>query len=101
MSERSLRLAHLYPSLMNIYGDRGNIICLQRRCRLRGIELDVTQLDVGDAFDPAAFDLVFIGGAQDREQRLVASDLLAHKAAREAPRHQPEHTSSDSVSRCV
>ena len=42
-----LRLAHLYPKLMNIYGDRGNIICLRRRCEARGIEFEVTELDVG------------------------------------------------------
>ena len=71
----TLRLGHLYPSLMNIYGDRGNIICLQRRCRLRGIDLQVTPLEVGDALEPDAFDLLFMGGAQDREQRLVADDL--------------------------
>src|SRR5687767_10937951 len=45
MSERRLRLGHLYPSLMNIYGDRGNIICLERRCRLRAIDLEVTPLE--------------------------------------------------------
>ena len=74
-----LRLGHLYPSHMNIYGDRGNILCLQRRCRLRNIELQVTPLEVGNALLPDAFDLLFIGGAQDREQRLVAEDLLATK----------------------
>ena len=81
MSERILRLGHLYPSLMNVYGDRGNIICLERRCRLRGIELEVTPLEVGDRLEPDAFDLLFMGGAQDREQRLVAEDLLSLKAA--------------------
>ena len=48
---RVLRLGHLYPSLMNVYGDRGNIICLTRRCEARGIRLDVTPLEIGDAFD--------------------------------------------------
>ena len=52
--ERVLRLGHLYPSLMNVYGDRGNIICLQRRCRLRGIELEVTPLEIGDRLAVAA-----------------------------------------------
>jgi CobQ-like glutamine amidotransferase family enzyme len=78
---RSLRLGHLYPSLMNIYGDRGNILCLQRRCRLRGIALQVTPLEVGDPLQPDAFDILFMGGAQDHEQRLVADDLLATKGA--------------------
>lgn len=78
---RRLRLGHLYPALMNVYGDRGNILCLQRRCRLRGIELQVTPLEPGDVLLPDAFDLLFMGGAQDREQRLVAEDLAATKGA--------------------
>lgn len=76
-----LRLGHLYPSLMNVYGDRGNIICLQRRARLRGIDLEVVPLEVGDRLDPDAFDILFMGGGQDREQQLVADDLLATKGA--------------------
>ena len=81
MSEPTLRLGHLYPSLMNVYGDRGNITCLQRRCRLRGIDLQVTSLDLGEGLEPEAFDLLFIGGAQDREQRVVAADLTQAKGA--------------------
>ena len=79
MSERELRLGHLYPSLMNIYGDRGNIICLQCRCRLRDILLEVTPLEVGDVLAPEAFDLLFMGGGQDVEQSLVALDLAQLK----------------------
>jgi len=75
-----LRLAHLYPKLMNIYGDRGNIMCLRRRCELRGIEFEVTELGPGDKLRPKETDMVFIGGAQDREQRLVAEDLIKVKA---------------------
>jgi CobQ-like glutamine amidotransferase family enzyme len=78
--QRTLRLGHLYPSLMNVYGDRGNIICLSRRCRLRGIELQVTPLELGDRLEPAEFDLLFMGGAQDNEQAIVAADLAAVKA---------------------
>jgi len=70
-----LRLAHLYPKLMNIYGDRGNIMCFERRCKGREIEFQLDELSIGDAFDPGAYDLVFIGGAQDAEQRRVADDL--------------------------
>jgi lipid II isoglutaminyl synthase (glutamine-hydrolysing) len=81
MATRTLRLGHLYPSLMNIYGDRGNIVCLQRRCRLRGINLEVAPLEVGDVLRPEDFDLLFMGGAQDREQTLVCSDLAATKGA--------------------
>ena len=69
---------------MNIYGDRGNIVCLQRRCRLRGIELEVAALEVGDALRPDAFDMLFMGGAQDREQTLVAGPAATKGALREA-----------------
>jgi CobQ-like glutamine amidotransferase family enzyme len=82
----TIRLAHLYPNLMNLYGDRGNIITLRRRCEARGIRLEVTELGLGESFDPDAYDLVFIGGGQDREQRRIADDLLEVKgvALREA-----------------
>ena len=81
MSGPTLRVAHLYPRLMNVYGDRGNIICLRYRCEARGIGFELRELGAGDRLDPAACDLVFAGGAQDREQRGVADDLLATKAA--------------------
>ena len=72
-----LRLAHLYPDVMNIYGDRGNVIALRYRCETRGIVLAVVDVNVGDAFEPAEFDLVLMGGGQDREQRRIADDLVA------------------------
>lgn len=74
-----LRLAHLYPRLMNLYGDRGNILCLRHRCEAREIDLAVEELDLGDPLDPTAYDLIFIGGGQDREQRRIAEDLSAGK----------------------
>ena len=80
MSGPVLRVAHLYPRLMNIYGDRGNVMCLRRRCETRGIGFELAELGPGDHFDEKAYDLVFAGGAQDREQRGVADDLLATKA---------------------
>jgi CobQ-like glutamine amidotransferase family enzyme len=76
---RELRLAHLYPKLMNIYGDRGNILCLERRCRDRDIRLEVTELGLGEKLKPKDYEMVFIGGAQDREQRRVAEDLARVK----------------------
>jgi hypothetical protein len=81
-----LRIAHLYPRVMNVYGDRGNILSLVRRCRERDIDVIVTPLGSGDALDPETCDLIFIGGAQDRDQRRVADDLLSTKgvAVREA-----------------
>ena len=81
----TLRLAHLYPDVMNIYGDRGNVIALRYRCERRGIELEVDEINVGDPFEPAEYDLVLIGGGQDREQRRIADDLVAKgPAIREA-----------------
>lgn len=81
-----LRLAHLYPKLMNIYGDRGNILCLERRCRERDIAFEVKELGLGDKLKPKDYDMIFVGGAQDREQRRVAEDLVKAKgkAVREA-----------------
>ena len=81
MSAPVLRVAHLYPRLMNIYGDRGNIMCLRHRCQARGIGFELTELSLHDRFDADAFDLIFAGGAQDREQRAVAEDLISTKAA--------------------
>lgn len=80
-----LRVAHLYPDVMNIYGDRGNAIALRYRCEARGIACEVVDVRAGEPFDPAAFDIVLIGGGQDREQRRIADDLLAKgPAIREA-----------------
>ena len=72
-----IRLGHLYPDYLNIYADRGNLAVFQRRAALRGHELVVCPLDLGDALDPAAHDLLYIGGGQDREQALIAPDLAA------------------------
>jgi CobQ-like glutamine amidotransferase family enzyme len=65
---------------MNIYGDRGNIMCLRRRCDVRGIGFELTELGMGERLEAAAYDLIFAGGAQDREQRVVVDDLMATKA---------------------
>lgn len=72
----SLKIGWLYPELMSTYGDRGNIIVLQKRCEWRGIEVEVKRLDVGfDAKLLALCHLLFMGGAQDRQQTIVAKDL--------------------------
>jgi lipid II isoglutaminyl synthase (glutamine-hydrolysing) len=74
-----LRLLALYPGQMNIYADRGNIIFLQRRCEWRGIELAHATSGPGERFDPAAHDLIYLGGGQDRDQRTVAADMVESK----------------------
>ena len=71
-----IRVGHLYPDYLNIYADRGNIAVLARRAALRGHELELTAVGLGDALPDAAFDLLYIGGGQDREQTLVAPDLV-------------------------
>ncbi|MDD4139164.1 MAG: glutamine amidotransferase [Eubacteriales bacterium] len=74
-----LRIAHLYPDLLNLYGDRGNIIALQRRCTWRSIGCSVTDVSIGDVFDASRYDLVFMGGGQDDEQNLLHQDLIENK----------------------
>jgi hypothetical protein len=73
----AIRVAHLYPEYLNIYADRGNIAVLARRAALRGHELAVEGVSVGDALRPGAHDLLYVGGGQDREQELVSGDLAA------------------------
>lgn len=80
MTDLTLRVCTLYPDLMNIYADRGNIIFLERRCRDRGIGFEITPLGVGERVDPDRHDLFYIGGGQDRDQALVAEDLVATKS---------------------
>lgn len=76
-----LTLVHLYPDLMNVYGDRGNVLALQRRCAWRGIELRVESVGIGDPLRPDICDLVFFGGGQDREQEVVSPDFVEHKGS--------------------
>jgi lipid II isoglutaminyl synthase (glutamine-hydrolysing) len=73
----NIRVAHLYPDYLNIYADRGNIAVLARRAAWRGHTLEVDAVGMGDAVDPGAHDLYYLGGGQDREQLLVAGDLAA------------------------
>ena len=72
-----LRVGHLYPDYLNIYADRGNIAVLGRRAGWRGHELEVRALTVGDPVRPGDYDLLYVGGGQDREQALIAPDLAA------------------------
>ncbi|MGZ4243572.1 MAG: glutamine amidotransferase, partial [Solirubrobacteraceae bacterium] len=72
--ERRLRVCALYPDLMNIYADRGNLIMLERRCQWRGIGFELMASGLGERLDPDAADLYYIGGGQDRDQKLCAHD---------------------------
>jgi CobQ-like glutamine amidotransferase family enzyme len=71
-----LRLAHLYPEQMNIYGDRGNILTLSQRCAWRGIAVDLLPVGVSAEVDWSAVDLAFFGGGQDSGQALIAKDFV-------------------------
>lgn len=75
---RTLRIGWLYPTKMNIYGDRGNVIVLSQRAAWRGIEPQVLDLDIGDPI-PADIDVFFFGGGQDQEQIAVSNDLAGVK----------------------
>ena len=79
MADRSIRIAHMFPEVLNLYGDRGNIICLKKRLEWRGIGCDVTEVKLGDQLSLSDFDLFFIGGGQDFEQEVLLSDLKAGK----------------------
>jgi CobQ-like glutamine amidotransferase family enzyme len=71
-----IRVGHLYPDYLNIYADRGNIAVLAARARARGHELDVRAIGMHDAVPAGEIDLFYVGGGQDREQELVALDLV-------------------------
>ncbi|HEX4116721.1 MAG TPA: glutamine amidotransferase [Solirubrobacteraceae bacterium] len=76
---RTLRVCALYSDLMNIYADRGNLFVLQRRCEWRGIAFHLSGSGLGEALDGEVHDIYYIGGGQDRDQRLCAEDLVAGK----------------------
>lgn len=69
----------LYPDLMNIYADRGNLLLLERRCRWRGLGFELSAAGLGEPLDPDGADLYYIGGGQDRDQKLCAYDLAERK----------------------
>lgn len=70
-----LKICHMYPDVLNLYGDRGNVLCMTRRLKWRDIDASVTKLPIGDSRSLAGFDLIFIGGGQDFEQQVLLSDL--------------------------
>lgn len=70
-----LNICHLYPDLLDLYGDRGNILALAARCRWRGIEPIIQQASLGEDLDFMGMDILFIGGGSDREQGLLVQDL--------------------------
>jgi CobQ-like glutamine amidotransferase family enzyme len=71
----SIRICHLYPRLLSVAGDRGNLLVLAKRCAWRGIQYQVTEADVGDVADFTESDLILVHGGQDCEMRVAARDL--------------------------
>ena len=76
-----LKICHLYPDVLNLYGDRGNIICMEKRLQWRGIDVVTTGVSVGQPLDASSYDLFFIGGGQDFEQEVLLADLAGDKTA--------------------
>ena len=76
-----LKIVHLFPALLNLYGDGGNVSIIANRARWRGIEVDIEQVGLGQGVDLSDADIVFLGGGPDREQRLASRELMAHASA--------------------
>ena len=70
-----ITIGHLYPDLLNLYGDRGNIQCLMKRCQWRGIEAETIPFELDDKIDFSKLDIVLLGGGSDREQMIVCEKL--------------------------
>ncbi|WP_027363841.1 type 1 glutamine amidotransferase [Desulfotruncus alcoholivorax] len=70
-----MTVCHLYPDLLNLYGDRGNVLAFVQRCRWRGWQVEVMEVNLGDPVNFADVDFLFIGGGSDREQNLIAADM--------------------------
>ena len=78
-----LNIAHLYPKLLNLYGDWGNILTIKKRCEWRGIQVNIDSIDINDTIDMKKYDFYFLGGGQDQQQITVSKQLLKHKSALE------------------
>ena len=76
-----LKICHLYPDILNLYGDRGNILCMEKRLQWRGIEVSTTGVSIGQPLKASGYDLFFVGGGQDFEQEVLLKDLAGEKTA--------------------
>lgn len=74
-----IRIAHLYPDMLNLYGDRGNIIALTERMKARNIDVVTDQITMGKSFNSDDYDILFVGGGQDFEQDVLLDDLKKGK----------------------
>ncbi len=74
-SDMKITIGHLYPDLLNLYGDRGNVACMVRRCLWRGIWAETVECGIGEPNDFSRFDIVLLGGGSDREQMIAGRNL--------------------------
>ncbi|WP_297438459.1 type 1 glutamine amidotransferase [uncultured Clostridium sp.] len=74
-----LNICHLYPDLLNVYGDVGNVLVLKHRAELRGIKVNIINISLNEAFEKDNYDIVLFGGGQDFEQAIVSKDLISNK----------------------
>ena len=75
-----MKIIHLYPDVMNLYGDIGNLTCIKKRLHWRGIECSVTEVPLGTKADFSDADLIFIGSGREEEQKILHADFLENKA---------------------
>ncbi len=75
-----MKICHLYPDVMNLYGDVGNLIAMEMRLKWRGIDCRITPVGMGEKADFGDFDLIFIGSGREEEQKTLAADLTENKA---------------------
>ena len=76
-----LRICHLFPDILNLYGDRGNVTCMKKRMNWRGVDVSVEGISIGQTLKASDYDLFFIGGGQDFEQEVLLADLKGGKTA--------------------
>jgi CobQ-like glutamine amidotransferase family enzyme len=74
-----LNICHLYPDLLNLYGDRGNVIAIAKRSQWRGVQTTISNISMEDKFDAQNYDIIFLGGGQDYEQEIIQDDVLNQK----------------------
>ena len=74
-----INICHLYPDLLNVYGDVGNVLILKHRAEERNIKVNIENISTGETFEKDKYDIVFFGGGQDYEQSIVSKDLIETK----------------------
>lgn len=87
-NQYQINICHLYPDVLNLYGDTGNILCMANRLRWRGIACNVTMLGVGERLHSSDFDIFFMGGGQDFEQEVLLKDAEEYKKIRDSNCHR-------------